>query len=68
MEKQAWQKPELIVLVRSYPEEAVLANCKATAMGSSSPNTGFNSCNYSKLTGAMTCTRISGTCQTIVTS
>ncbi len=26
--KQAWQKPQLIVLVRSKPEEAVLAFCK----------------------------------------
>jgi len=28
-EKKAWQKPELTVLVRSEPEEAVLAGCKA---------------------------------------
>lgn len=27
-EKPRWQKPELIVLVRSKPEEAVLAGCK----------------------------------------
>ena len=27
--KKEWQKPELIVLVRSKPEEAVLAACKA---------------------------------------
>jgi hypothetical protein len=26
--KKQWQKPELIVLVRSKPEEAVLAACK----------------------------------------
>ena len=26
--KKAWQRPELIVLVRSRPEEAVLAGCK----------------------------------------
>jgi hypothetical protein len=32
--KKAWQKPELIVLVRSKPEEAVLTVCKnATAAG-----------------------------------
>lgn len=24
-----WQKPELIILVRSRPEEAVLTNCKS---------------------------------------
>ena len=27
-EKKAWQKPELIVLVRSRPEEMVLEVCK----------------------------------------
>jgi len=27
-EKKPWQKPELIVLVRSKPEEAVLKFCK----------------------------------------
>lgn len=26
--KQAWQNPQLIVLVRSKPEEAVLVTCK----------------------------------------
>ena len=26
--KKEWRKPELIVLVRSKPEEAVLAKCK----------------------------------------
>lgn len=28
MEKKRWQKPELVTLVRSRPEEAVLATCK----------------------------------------
>jgi hypothetical protein len=28
MTKKAWKKPELIVLVRGRPEEAVLAGCK----------------------------------------
>ncbi|MBU0493047.1 MAG: hypothetical protein KKB13_14470 [Chloroflexi bacterium] len=28
MNKKQWQKPELIVLVRGKPEEAVLATCK----------------------------------------
>jgi hypothetical protein len=27
-EKKVWQKPELVVLVRSNPEEAVLSACK----------------------------------------
>jgi hypothetical protein len=34
MDKKVWQKPELIVLVRSKPEEAVLTACKL----STSPN------------------------------
>jgi hypothetical protein len=29
MEKKEWYEPELIVLVRSKPEEAVLSVCKA---------------------------------------
>ena len=28
MEKRPWTKPELIVLVRTTPEEAVLSACK----------------------------------------
>ncbi|MBC8446887.1 MAG: hypothetical protein H8D78_03980 [Chloroflexi bacterium] len=32
MNKKQWQKPELIVLVRSKPEEAVLTACKGAAM------------------------------------
>ncbi len=28
IEKRPWQKPELIVLVRNKPEEAVLEACK----------------------------------------
>lgn len=31
-EKKSWHKPELTVLVRSRPEEAVLATCKTTGM------------------------------------
>jgi hypothetical protein len=32
-QKKEWAKPELIVLVRSKPEEAVLTACKAFATG-----------------------------------
>jgi hypothetical protein len=31
--KQVWQRPELVVLVRSRPEEAVLAGCKYLGVG-----------------------------------
>jgi hypothetical protein len=34
--KKAWVKPELIVLVRSNPEEWVLLSCKGNNMNSSS--------------------------------
>jgi hypothetical protein len=32
-EKKQWTKPELIVLVRSKPEEAVLTTCKGGTAG-----------------------------------
>ena len=32
MQKKEWRKPELIVLVRSEPEEAILVICKATTV------------------------------------
>jgi len=35
MEKKKWKKPELIVLVRGNPEEAVLTFCKTDFLGSS---------------------------------
>ena len=31
--RRAWRSPELIVLVRSGPEEAVLTACKGTSSG-----------------------------------
>lgn len=30
--KKTWQAPQLIVLVRSEPEEMVLANCKSESV------------------------------------
>ncbi len=30
MEKKTWQKPQLIVLVRGKPEEAILSFCKGS--------------------------------------
>ncbi len=30
MESKKWEKPELVVLVRSNPEETVLTACKVT--------------------------------------
>jgi hypothetical protein len=34
--KKEWERPELIVLARSKPEEAVLTACKFTGSGPSS--------------------------------
>ena len=47
--KKEWVTPELIVLVRSKPEEMVLAACKK-AVASTGPITGKSAC-YTKVTG-----------------
>jgi hypothetical protein len=31
LEKKSWTKPQLIVLVRTRPEEALILNCKGNA-------------------------------------
>ena len=41
--RRAWSRPELIVLVRSGPEEAVLTGCK-TASGSAAEAGANNAC------------------------
>jgi hypothetical protein len=41
--EKPWQKPELIVLVRNHPEEAVLTVCKA-GLNTSAPGTDFVDC------------------------
>ena len=43
--RRAWSKPELIVLVRGGPEEAVLTGCKLVA-GSSGSGNRNSSCSY----------------------
>jgi hypothetical protein len=43
--KKAWAEPKLIVLVRSEPEEAVLALCKGENMPTGS-NHFHNDCRY----------------------
>ena len=37
--KKVWQKPELIVLARCNPEEAVLTSCKGDSLVSSTGTT-----------------------------
>jgi hypothetical protein len=43
MQKKEWQDPELIVLVRGKPEEAVLSACKGESRGD--PNNMAGACN-----------------------
>jgi len=43
MEKE-WSRPELIVLVRERPEEAILKTCKGGTQGD--PNNTFTNCLY----------------------
>lgn len=45
--KKPWQTPELVILFRGRPEEAVLCNCKHANMAAVSPHTFNNSCNLS---------------------
>jgi hypothetical protein len=53
-EKRPWQKPELIVLVRSRPEEAVLANCKFdTTHGG--PDVSFGACELNLTDCGLSC-------------
>lgn len=47
--KKSWQKPELIVLVRSHPEEMVLTACKGTAL--EGPVTLYTRCNKTNCAG-----------------
>ena len=54
---KTWSKPELIVLVKGKPEEAVLAACKTA--GSSGPNANFDFCVNASGAGCGTCETIS---------
>lgn len=36
--KKTWHKPELIVIVRSHPEENVLLSCKIGSMNMNGPS------------------------------
>ena len=57
-EKRPWQKPELIILVRSRPEEAVLMGCKiATASG---PDDAISLCALINVDCLQDCSAFSG--------
>lgn len=42
--KKQWHQPELLVIVRSHPEENVLASCKGP--GSSGPGFSHDNCKH----------------------
>ena len=44
MNKRQWQRPALIVLVRSRPEESVLAACKALLRTATGPSIYVSGC------------------------
>jgi hypothetical protein len=45
-DKKKWSKPELIVLVRGKPEEAVLGQCKAVGVGPRAANDNNTDCEF----------------------
>jgi flavin reductase (DIM6/NTAB) family NADH-FMN oxidoreductase RutF len=45
--KKAWRTPELIILFRGKPEEAVLCTCKHANTAAVSPYNFVNSCSMS---------------------
>ncbi len=46
MKKKPWEKPKLIVLVRSRPEEAILEFCKAELIAHVGAGDYCNLCQY----------------------
>ena len=36
--KKVWEKPKLLVLIKSRPEESVLGSCKSNTVGGSTEN------------------------------
>ena len=53
--RRAWSRPELIVIARSGPEEAVLQGCKSWAVGLSGPNDALNYCRQTHPTNPGDC-------------
>jgi hypothetical protein len=58
--KKAWETPQLIVLVRSKPEEAVLDACKFLHVGSE-PMEWFPGCAHGAVDGCAPCSAQVGT-------
>ena len=53
--RRAWSKPELIVLVRSGPEEAVLDGCKGQTIAFTGPQQNNGYCLKSGAVGEFPC-------------
>lgn len=52
-QKKGWVYPELMVIVRSQPEEAVLAGCKHNTLGVfGNPNTVVTGCGLNETCGS----------------
>ena len=55
-QRKQWQKPELIVLVRSKPEEAVLQACKQQAHALNHGSAGYKTwCTFNQNGGCAGC-------------
>ena len=52
--RRAWSSPELIVLVRGKPEEAVLEFCKSNSVKGPGPGVAYNYCN-AEICGSTLC-------------
>ena len=65
--KKSWQKPELIVLVRSNPAEAVLSTCKGGVQWQT-PTGQAGSCNRAAWSPDNVPTRCAGECSGISAS
>jgi hypothetical protein len=59
-EKKLWQKPELIVLVRSRPDEAVLETCKSSGRTTGESHYKNNCMKENSSTCPQTCQSIVG--------
>jgi hypothetical protein len=53
--KKNWFRPELIVLARSKPEEAVLTHCKRIAPSSGGPSDAQTGCDNGVITNCGNC-------------
>ena len=53
--QKTWQRPQLIVLVRSEPEEAILQTCKGYQVGAI-PMSGYDGCGEGTEPVCVTCT------------